>query len=68
MRSDPRNCVVSILDVILLPEDDEHALLVMPLLRDSDSPPFAYRIEVIEALRQFLQVRTFIIIFRFFAF
>lgn len=56
MRSDPRNCVVPILDVILLPEDDEYALLVMPLLHTFYSPPFAYRIEVVEALRQFLQV------------
>lgn len=56
MRSDPRNRAMPLVDVILLPDDDESALIVMPLLREFDTPPFARRMEVIEALRQFLQV------------
>lgn len=56
MRSDPRNCAPPLLDIVPIPADDEHCFIVMPLLRAFDSPPFSRRIEVIEALRQFLQV------------
>lgn len=59
MRADPRNRAMPLLDVILLPDDDEFTLVVMPLLREFDTPPFARRAEVIEALRQFLQVRGY---------
>ena len=56
MRSDPRNRTVPILDVIALPDDMEHVLLVMPYLRIFYTPPFHCRAEVVEALRQLLQV------------
>lgn len=59
MRSDPRNHSVPLLDVIPLPGDDEHALIVMPLLYEFSKPPFARRAEVIEAVRQFLQVSSY---------
>ena len=56
MRSDPRNRTVPILDVMALPDDTEHVLLVMPYLRIFNAPPFHCRAEVVEALRQLLQV------------
>jgi hypothetical protein len=57
MRSDPRNCTVHILDVIPIRyNDEEHVFLVMPYLREFDSPPFHCRSEFVEALRQLLQV------------
>ena len=56
MRSDPQNRTVPILDVIALPDDKEHVLLVVPYLRVFDTPPFHCRAEVVEALRQLLQV------------
>jgi len=55
MRSDPRNRTVPLSDVIVLPDDTEHALIVMPYLRVFNTPPFHCRAEVVEALRQFLQ-------------
>ena len=56
MRSDTRNHTVPILDVIHLPDDKANVLLVMPYLRTFHTPPFHCRSEVVEALRQFLQV------------
>ena len=56
MRSDPRNRTVPILDVVALPDDTGHVLLVMPYLRVFNTPPFHCRAEVVEALRQFLHV------------
>lgn len=56
MRSDPRNRAPPLLDVVPIPGDDEHCFIVMPLLREFETPPFSRRGEVIEALRQFLQV------------
>ena len=55
MCFDPRNRTVPILDVITLP-DDKYVLLVMPYLRVFNTPPFHCRMEVVEAIRQFLQV------------
>ncbi|KIM88362.1 hypothetical protein PILCRDRAFT_255096 [Piloderma croceum F 1598] len=55
MRSDPRNRTVHILDVIPIRYDDEeYVFLVMPYLREFDSPPFHCRSEFVEALRQLL--------------
>lgn len=59
IQSYSRNRSVPLLDVIPLPGDDEHALIVMPLLYEFHEPPFARRGEVIEALRQIIQVRLF---------
>ncbi|KIJ27339.1 hypothetical protein M422DRAFT_236142 [Sphaerobolus stellatus SS14] len=55
LRSDARNRTVPVLDVIPLPDTDENALLVMPLLRHFENPPFSYLCEVLEALGQLLQ-------------
>jgi hypothetical protein len=56
MRSDPRNHTISIIDVVTLPNDKEHVLIVMPYHHIFDSPPFHCCAEVVEAFRQFLQV------------
>jgi hypothetical protein len=57
MRSDPRNRTVHIIDVIPIRyNDEEHVFLVMPYLREFDSPPFHCRSEFVESLRQLLQV------------
>jgi hypothetical protein len=56
MRSDPRNHTVPIFDVVTLPDNKDNVLLVMPHLRIFNTPPFHCRGEVVEALRQFLQV------------
>jgi len=56
MRSDPRNHTVPIIDIVNLLDDRANVLLVMPYLRIFDTPPFHCRGEVVEALRQFLQV------------
>ncbi|KIJ27333.1 hypothetical protein M422DRAFT_191169, partial [Sphaerobolus stellatus SS14] len=55
LRADSRNRTVPILDVIPLPDTDDKALLVMPLLRHFEDPPFSYLCEVVEAVRQLLQ-------------
>ncbi|KIJ43467.1 hypothetical protein M422DRAFT_30896 [Sphaerobolus stellatus SS14] len=55
LRSGSRNRTVPILDVIPLPDTDDKALLVMPLLRHFEDPPFSYVCEVVEAVRQLLQ-------------
>lgn len=56
LRSDPRNRTVPLVEVISLPSDNDHVLLVMPYLRVFNKPRFHCRGEVIDALRQFLQV------------
>src|ERR1700683_4825578 len=56
MRSDPRNRTVPIIDVISLSDNTNTAMLVMPYFRVFHTPPFHCRGEVVEALRQFLQV------------
>jgi hypothetical protein len=56
LLSDPRNRAVRILDVMLLPGDDEWALLVMPYLRQFDTPHFQFHAECVEFFRQSLQV------------
>jgi serine/threonine protein kinase len=55
MRSHPRNRTVPILEFIVLPNDMQHLLVVMPYLRCFDTPPFHCRKEVVDAFRQFLQ-------------
>ncbi|KAF9559496.1 hypothetical protein CPC08DRAFT_637755 [Agrocybe pediades] len=56
MRADPRNCSVPILDVIMIPGDADHALIVMPLLIGFDNIPFRRLGEFCEAAIQFLEV------------
>ncbi|RDB27934.1 hypothetical protein Hypma_002169 [Hypsizygus marmoreus] len=55
LMSDPRNRSVPILDIILLPDDDSQALIVMPLLLHFNRLPFRRVGEFAEAMRQYLQ-------------
>ncbi|KAL1744970.1 hypothetical protein HDZ31DRAFT_37456 [Schizophyllum fasciatum] len=57
---DERNHVVPILDIVLLPTDDDEALIVMPLLRLFFDPPFVRVSEVLEAVRQYLECMQFL--------
>lgn len=56
LQSDPRNHAVPILDVILLPDDDSQALIVMPLLLHLCDIPFRRVGDLAEAINQYLQV------------
>ncbi|KAF9558853.1 hypothetical protein CPC08DRAFT_709316 [Agrocybe pediades] len=53
---DKRNCSVPILDVILIPEDDDHALIAMPQLLVFDRLPFRHVGELCEAALQLFDV------------
>ncbi|EGN93808.1 hypothetical protein SERLA73DRAFT_163242 [Serpula lacrymans var. lacrymans S7.3] len=52
LLSDPANHCVPIYDVLVVPDDEDRAIIVMPLLRFFDSPPFDTFGEVIDFLRQ----------------
>ncbi|KAI0081952.1 hypothetical protein K474DRAFT_1655844 [Panus rudis PR-1116 ss-1] len=53
IASNPRNHCVPILDVLQVPDDDDVTIIVMPLLREFDSPKFE---TVGEAVAFFIQV------------
>ncbi|KAI0065666.1 hypothetical protein BV25DRAFT_1581074 [Artomyces pyxidatus] len=55
LASDPRNHCAQILEVIKLPGEDEEKLLVMPLLRQYDDPPFETYGEVVAFLSQLFE-------------
>lgn len=60
LHSDPRNRTVPILDTILLPDSDEHVLLVIPLLHSYYDPPFTSPAQVVQALLQLLEAMQFL--------
>ena len=53
---DPRNHCVPVYDVLKVPDDDDLQVLVLPLLRKYDDPPFDTVGEVVDCLRQVLEV------------
>ncbi|EDR00410.1 uncharacterized protein LACBIDRAFT_334175 [Laccaria bicolor S238N-H82] len=55
LRQDPRNCAVPILDILLLPDTDEFALMVMPMLLGFARLPFRRIGEVAEMFQQWLK-------------
>ncbi|KAJ3541854.1 hypothetical protein NMY22_g3730 [Coprinellus aureogranulatus] len=55
---DPRNCCVPILDVILLPACETHAIIVMPLLYEHVHLPFRRVGELLEMGRQLSKVNA----------
>ncbi|PPQ80958.1 LOW QUALITY PROTEIN: hypothetical protein CVT26_003529 [Gymnopilus dilepis] len=59
MRRDPRNCAVPVLDVILIPGDDDYALLVMPHLLHFHQLPFRRVGEFCEMALRLLEVTNF---------
>lgn len=56
LLSDSKNRTVPIVDVILAPDEDSYAFIVMPMLLRFDLLPFRRFGEFSEALHQFLQV------------
>ena len=54
--SDPRNHCVPLLDVLPVPDDPDTTILVMPLLRECDSPAWDTLGEAISFLRQVFEV------------
>ena len=55
-RKDHHNHAVPILDYFAEGGESPYAFLVMPLLRSFDDPPFSNVSEVIDFIRQMLQV------------
>ncbi|KAF5384209.1 hypothetical protein D9615_003101 [Tricholomella constricta] len=60
LRSDPRNHTVPIVDILLLPNEDEHAIVVMPQLLHFNQLPFRRLGELTDALRQFFEGLDFL--------
>ncbi|KIM39257.1 hypothetical protein M413DRAFT_447205 [Hebeloma cylindrosporum] len=60
MRADPRNCAAPILDVVLIPGNDDLALMVMPMLRDIYDIPFRRVGEIVEMAEHFLYCLQFL--------
>ncbi len=54
--SDAKNHSNALIEVLTLPGDEEVKILVMPLLRRFDDPPFDTIGEVVEFLRQIFEV------------
>lgn len=57
---DARNHCVPILDYIEGDEGENISFLVMPLLRKFDDPPFYFVEEIVDFVRQTLEVREFL--------
>jgi hypothetical protein len=58
LAADPRNHCVPVFDVLQLPEDPNIELIVTPLLRAHNDPPFDTVGEVVECLRQIFEVSS----------
>lgn len=56
LRANPRNHCVPIIEVFDDPENEAMSFMVMPLLRNADSPPFQYVKEIIDFVDQILEV------------
>lgn len=56
LRADPRNNIIAVFDILLAPNTDEIAYVVMPKLMNFAVIPFQFVGEVIEAFSQFLEV------------
>ncbi|KAJ7742114.1 hypothetical protein DFH07DRAFT_750565, partial [Mycena maculata] len=52
--SHPDNACISLYEILNIPNDDDHHILVMPFLRELESPPFETLGEVMEFCRQAL--------------
>ncbi|PPQ69753.1 hypothetical protein CVT26_014028 [Gymnopilus dilepis] len=60
IRADPRNHTVEVLDILPIPGDDDHAIMVMPMLYFFEALPFRRVGEVEEALVQFVEALEFL--------
>lgn len=56
LSSDPKNHCVPFLDVLSVPNEDDKQIIVMPLLLDFTQFPFDTFGEVVECVRQLLEV------------
>jgi hypothetical protein len=56
LSSNLKNCCVPFYDVLRIPDDDDGAILVMPLLYEVEYPPFQTVGEVVEFFRQIFEV------------
>lgn len=59
LRADSRNNLINVFDIMLAPDNDEEAFVVMPRLMIFAVIPFQYISEVVEAFTQFLDVSSF---------
>jgi hypothetical protein len=55
----PRNRFISLLDVILMPDTDEHAFAVLPQLHPIERPLFQSAAELLHCFRRYLQVSKY---------
>ncbi|KAH9944740.1 kinase-like domain-containing protein [Amylocystis lapponica] len=55
LAADPHNHCVPIYDVLQVPEDEDLVILVMPLLRGCDDPPFETAGEAVEFIHEMYQ-------------
>ncbi|KIM39275.1 hypothetical protein M413DRAFT_75146 [Hebeloma cylindrosporum] len=61
LQADPRNCAVPILDVIILPDNDELAVIVIPMVRDFSDLSFRRSVgEVVEMFEQLVHFLAFL--------
>ncbi|KAI5827255.1 hypothetical protein K523DRAFT_418591 [Schizophyllum commune Tattone D] len=60
LAKDSRNHCVPVYDVLEIPDDDDLRILVLPLLRKYDDPPFDTVGEVVDCLRQVLECVQFL--------
>lgn len=56
LRADSRNHCTPVLDVLDAPDDESHQIIVAPLLRPYDDPPFETIGEVLDFVGQILEV------------
>ncbi len=56
-RTNPVNHLLSLTDVILLPDNDDHVILVMPLLHRTNWPLFWNVAEALHCAKQLVEVR-----------
>jgi hypothetical protein len=58
LAKDPRNHCIPMLEILSVPDDDDLIIIVLPLLREYYNPRFDTCGEVMECIRQFLEVRS----------
>jgi hypothetical protein len=58
LRADSRNNLVNVFDIMLAPDNDEEAFVVMPRLMIFAVIPFQHISEVLDAFGQFLEVSS----------
>jgi hypothetical protein len=56
--SNPKNCCVPFYDVLRIPDDEDGAIIVMPLLYRMGHPPFQTIGEMVEFFRQIFEVTS----------